>query len=140
MRFFMYGTLRHDVPNNALARLGLQNALQPVGPATLRGVLWHVRDVAEQMEYPALDPHLKDGLVQGYLYDVSAADLPILDGWEDYTPHNEAASLYIRREVMLESPEQMAWVYVVNPQKPLAQQPGKKILGRIESGDWLDYA
>lgn len=137
MRLFLYGTLRHDVPDSALEHLGLKRALQHLRPATLRGVIWHVHDAAEQLEYPALDPYLKDGLVHGHLYEINPQDLPIVDGWEDYSPHNEANSLYLRREVLLETPDEMAWVYMVNPHRPIAQQPGKRVLGRVESGDWL---
>lgn len=137
MRIFFYGTLRHDVPDNALERLGLVRALQYVGPATLRGVLWHVRDTVDQSEYPSLDPYLKDGIVHGHIYEVSVNDLPIIDGWEEYSPRNEAGSAYVRREVMLENPAEMVWVYMCNPQRPLAEDRTKRVLGRVESGDWL---
>jgi len=96
MRFFFYGTLldRHGNPIAA----ALHQRLEPGVAAALPGQLHAIPDPGGW--YPALIPG-GPGLVLGQLHAAgarfSAQDLALMDGYEDYRPHDPAGSDYVRR-------------------------------------------
>ncbi len=99
MRFFFYGTLIAG-SGNPVAR-AIHARLCPVGPATTKGRLHAIPD--PDGWYPALLPGT--GTVHGRLYetaaDFAAADLALLDAYEDFDPARPAASLYRREPVIV---------------------------------------
>lgn len=81
--------------------------------------------------YPGAVPGT--GTVYGELFRVQTARAwDVLDRYEGYDPANEASSLFVRRTVSLNMPEnRTAWVYWYNG----AVEQGE----RVPSGDWLVY-
>jgi len=77
--------------------------------------------------------------VHGPCYEIcagfSAADIDLLDAYEEYFPHTPSKSEYLRQAhpVTLKSGIQLsAWVYVYNFPLPETTEP-------IPSGDFKDY-
>ena len=115
----LYGSLmRGMAPPEAPSLDGL---LRFVGPC---GIAGRLRDHGP---YPGLFPD-EPGTVRGELHRiVSPRALVVLDDWEDYFPHDEAGSMYLRRRVRLRTPAAEAWAYVSN--LPRADPP-------IDAGCW----
>lgn len=120
MRFFFYGTLL-DGSDNPVAR-AIHALLEPEGPATVRGSLFAVPDPTGW--FPALVPG--DGPVHGRSYRArpgfSAADLARMDAYEDYSPAEPAASLYLRAELELAGGG-TAQAYLFNQPLPAGSVP-----------------
>ena len=97
MRFFFYGTLIAG-SGNAVA-CHVHTRLHPIGAATVRGALHAIPDL--QGWYPALVPG--NGSVRGVVYEAApgftAADLALLDRWEDYDPARPGESVYLRQSL-----------------------------------------
>jgi gamma-glutamylcyclotransferase (GGCT)/AIG2-like uncharacterized protein YtfP len=71
--------------------------------------------------------------VRGELFRIEDPDvLRCLDRYEGYDPDREGASLFVRRTVSLEAPEDTAWVYWYNGDVEDAP--------RVPAGDWAAYA
>lgn len=120
MHFFFYGTLL-DGSDNPVAR-AIHALLEPVGAATVQGVLHAVPD--EQGWFPALLPG--DGTVHGKLYaarrDFTPADLARMDAYEDFDPADPAASLYLRQTCQT-GQGGTAEVYLFNQPLPQGSRP-----------------
>jgi gamma-glutamylcyclotransferase (GGCT)/AIG2-like uncharacterized protein YtfP len=109
---FVYGTLR---PGEKNYRRYLAGRTCEELPATIRGRLCYVAEGG----YPYLEDG--DGRVRGELIfldgDRYAETLQGLDELEEYDPQDEAGSVYLRRQAIVE-PQDMAatvaWVYYWN--------------------------
>ena len=122
-RLVLYGSLRRGLP--AFRRLGLQHALEFVGPCVVRGTLYDLGD------YPGF---VADGRheVHGDLFAlVDEAVLRRLDAFEGFRPESRAQSLYLRQPITLCRPAAEAWIYVYN------RSPGAVPV--VASGDWLAH-
>jgi gamma-glutamylcyclotransferase (GGCT)/AIG2-like uncharacterized protein YtfP len=90
---FIYGTLH---PDRAPAEIApIARSLTPVGPATVRGTLLDLG------AYPGIRLSSAGTEVQGHLFALpvpSAATWAALDRYEDFRPHDPAASLFVRRQ------------------------------------------
>jgi gamma-glutamylcyclotransferase (GGCT)/AIG2-like uncharacterized protein YtfP len=124
MRFFFYGTLIAGMDNPVAQAVHAR--LRPLGAATVRGALHAIADPAGW--YPALLPG--KGLVRGALYETEegfgAAELALLDSWEDFDPAAPAASLYRRDTVVASGPaglEVEAQAYCWNQPLPADARP-----------------
>ena len=119
---FVYGTL---LPN--LSRHEALQGARFLGPARVQARL---HDLGE---YPGLVPG--DGVVHGEVYAVEASLLAHLDAVEEVVPGDDAASLYLRRNIRLEpcadGVPQQAWTYVYN--RPVQGCP------LIDGGDYRRY-
>lgn len=93
LRFFFYGTLIGGGPLLIRRALGKLNDL---GPRHVPGVLYAIPD--PDGWYPAL--LTGEGTVMGRLYqagaDFGAAELAVLDAYEDFDPADRDGSLYLR--------------------------------------------
>lgn len=121
-RLAVYGHLLWDEPY--LDQLGVRAGLRPIGKCRLRGRLYSL----------GYAPALVDGagFVQGFLYQVRDPRVwDVLNKYEEYDPHNEAASKYVLRETQLAHPAGHALVYLYNG--PV------KGLQRITHGDWMKH-
>lgn len=120
MRFFFYGTLL-DGSDNPVAR-AVHALLAPVGPATVRGALHAVPDAAGW--FPAL--LAGHDAVHGRIYAArghfTPADLARMDAYEDYDPARPAASLYLRRAIMVDD-RTRAEAYLFNQPLPGGSTP-----------------
>ena len=123
-RFFFYGTLA-DPAVNRISRL-IHAQLRPLGPARMRGALYGIGQ--RQGWYPALV--FGDGLVQGQLFAAAAGfgerDLARIDAYEDFTPGNPDASLYVRELCPVtadDGQEQPALAYRYNQPLPKRARP-----------------
>jgi gamma-glutamylcyclotransferase (GGCT)/AIG2-like uncharacterized protein YtfP len=83
-------------------------------------------------EYPGLSLTLGTDSVQGEVYAIDGALLPVLDAIEGIT--NSAADEYCRKslEVRAGTANHLCWVYEVNP----VCLSGKAL---IASGNWIAY-
>ena len=97
MRFFFYGTLMEQAAT-PIAML-LHARLLPGVRATVKGTLHAIPD--PEGWYPALTPG--EGAVRGMVHetaeDFSPEDLARLDAYEDFSPADPSASLYVRRPI-----------------------------------------
>lgn len=118
-----YGSLMRQF--SILDQLGLRDRTRFVCRCELAGNLHDLGD------YPGLTAG--DGIVKGELFQtLDPAVLAILDEYEECVPGDDAASLYLRRQLPLIRPEQTAWVYVYNA--PVSAST------LIASGDWSAFA
>ena len=125
----VYGTLRRGDRNHAML-----DGSEFLGTGHVRGVLHHVPDgPMRPYGYPAR-LELEDGRVTVEIYRlVHAAVLERLDALEDYDPHDEASSEYVRRTVLLlDGPVAEAQVYCY-------RGPAAQLAERIDEGDWLAF-
>ncbi len=98
LRFFFYGTLIAGSENPAARAVHAR--LRCIGPASVTGALWAIRDPAGW--YPALvtQPDRRAyGMLYGATDDFNADDLTCLDGWEDFRPDEPEQSRYLRQEM-----------------------------------------
>ncbi len=109
---FVYGTLRPGQAN--YLRLLAGKTVREVS-ASCRGRLYYVTEG----DYPYLEPG--EGTVTGELLTLAAADyeniLGALDRLEEYAPHNEESSDYLRRRTIVtlaDGTQTQAWVYFWN--------------------------
>lgn len=117
-----YGTLRRSFGN--LRKLGVEDHLTFVAECKWRGLLYDLE------QYPGAVPG--DGVVHGDLFRLRGAQAwTVLDRYEGYDPDREEASLFVRRPVELDRPEDTAWVYWYNGDP--ASHP------RVPSGNWNAY-
>jgi gamma-glutamylcyclotransferase (GGCT)/AIG2-like uncharacterized protein YtfP len=107
---FIYGTLH---PDRAPAEVApAARRLRPLGPATIRGTLYHLG------EYPGviLDPTASP--ISGELFTVpDEATLAALDAYEDFRPADPTNSLFLRVQTTATKPDGSdltCWVYVYN--------------------------
>ena len=102
-------------------RIAIQ--LELIGPCQIFGTLYDLGD------YPGLIESTTDR-VQAELYRIKNSEaLSLLDAYEDYNPHNEVASLYLRRVVRLAEPDLDCWIYLYNGEVFDSQ--------RMPHGSWL---
>ncbi len=100
LHFFFYGTLIAGSDNPAARTVHAR--LRCIGPASVTGALWAIRDPAGW--YPALltDP---DRRAYGMLYAATDGfgpeELACLDAWEDYRPDQPEQSRYLREEMQV---------------------------------------
>lgn len=123
-----YGTLLPGC--GGAEHLGVADQIEDLGPCTLSGKLWLVRSAEseEPRVVPAFYPE-EEGLVQAHLFLVPEEAWPVLDGWEDFSPH-DPQSPYIREEVTTLEGESV-WVY-------RAQNIERSNF--LRDGDWRRYA
>jgi gamma-glutamylcyclotransferase (GGCT)/AIG2-like uncharacterized protein YtfP len=133
MRFFFYGTLIAG-SGNPVARL-VHEKLRVLEPAQARGVLYALPD--PQGWYPALLPG--EGVVHGVLYDAqgdfTAADLGLLDHYEEFDSTSRETSLYVRQAVTVSAKggtALAAQAYVYNLPPPEGACP-------IQDGDFREW-
>jgi len=124
---FFYGTLMTGFDRRR--RLGIEAKLRYRGRGWIAGALFDLG------LYPAAVP-ASDGRVWGEVFEVVEPErvLPALDEAEGYRASEPDSSLYIRRPVRVNLPDNEddeAWVYFYNA--PLGKAP------RIPSGDYLEY-
>lgn len=138
MRFFFYGTLISGcgglgdggAVGAALARLGAGR------PAVAQGRLYAVPD--PDGWYPALQPDPAGGPVHGLVFTAgagfTAADLAVLDAYEDFRAADPAASEYLRRAVAvtMRGERVVAEAYVYHAPLP----PGARV---IRGGDFQAF-
>lgn len=97
MRFFFYGTLIAG-SSNPVAQ-AVHARLRDLGPARIPGRLHAVAD--PDGCYPVLSAG--KGTVRGRLYEATAeftaADLAMLDQWEEFDPADRTGSLYLRETI-----------------------------------------
>ncbi|HXM04598.1 MAG TPA: gamma-glutamylcyclotransferase family protein [Chthoniobacterales bacterium] len=112
----VYGTLRR---RSVFQRLPLAvSRLQFLGCGLIRGRLFW------QRTYPALIQ--EHGIVQVELFQIVDANVwDKLDLYEGCDPSNLAASLFIRRQVLLWNPRVWAWAYFLNRQIPRGIRHGE---------------
>jgi len=132
--FFFYGTLIAGSGN--AAEIEAHDKLSPLGPGTVRGRLYGIRD--RDGWYPALFPGAGRvrGIVYGALPEFAAADLARIDRYEDCDPARPDASLYVRRRlaIKMETGERLAGeAYVFNLALPNRAR-------RIVSGDFREWS
>ncbi len=98
LHFFFYGTLIAGYDNPAARAVHAR--LRRIGPASVPGALWAIRDPAGW--YPALvkgpDRHAY-GVLYAATDQFGADDLARLDAWEDYRPDQPGQSRYLREEM-----------------------------------------
>ena len=123
---FVYGTL---LPGETNYDTFLKGKTVSERPASVRGVLY----LADTGDYPFL--RAEEGTVQGVLMDIRPEcfidTLRALDGLEEYFPHDEDASVYLRREsaIRLENGKEVrAWVYYWNETETTGN--------RLDNGDF----
>lgn len=122
-RLVLYGSLRRGLP--AFRRLGLQHALEFVGPCVVRGTLYDLGD------YPGFVPAGRYA-VHGDLFAVAdEAVLRRLDDFEGFRREDRVHSLYLRQPITLCRPAGEGWIYVYN------RSPGADPV--VTSGDWLAH-
>jgi gamma-glutamylcyclotransferase (GGCT)/AIG2-like uncharacterized protein YtfP len=112
---FVYGTLHPDRAPAAI--LPTVRRLQSLGPATVRGTLYHLGD------YPGL---LIPGPVQ---LPTDTGALASLDAYEDFRPADPVGSLFVRIRTPATLPggdHQTCWVYVYNQYIPNDIQPERE--------------
>jgi gamma-glutamylcyclotransferase (GGCT)/AIG2-like uncharacterized protein YtfP len=121
---FVYGTLRRREKNHQAYLAGRYSRCRP---ATVRGHLFF----EPRQGYPYL--LAGDGIVRGELFDLKPESytetLARLDALEEYDPHDEAGSVYLRRlaEASLEDGSRCeCWTYYWN---------GPSDVGRPVPGD-----
>ena len=109
----VYGTLRR---RSVFHRLPLAvSRLHFFGCGLIRGRLFW------QRTYPALIQ--EHGIAQVELFQIVDANVWYdLDLYEGFDPSNLAASLFIRRQVLLWNPRVWAWAYFLNRQIPLGSR------------------
>lgn len=117
-----YGSLLSPFPTQE--RLGVDQALERLGPCRLRGRLLDLGAYPGLVEGP--------GLVRGELYRLAdPAALAVLDGFEGYRPEDPGGSEYLRRAEELAEPAVTAWVYRLR-QAPAGAAP-------VAGGDWARH-
>lgn len=134
--FFFYGTLQAECLSKQARQI--LPKLRRVDEAFASGQLLAIK--AAHLIYPALVPDPKaDNRVVGICYemqpDFTAADLGVLDAYEEYFAHRPSKSEYLRQAlpVTLKNGARLtAWVYVYNFPLPDSAEP-------IPSGDFRDY-
>ena len=134
--FFFYGTLQSEC-SSVVARKILPK-LNRVEEGRLNGRLFAIH--APHLTYPALLLDDKSrAQVRGTCYKIgpefNAADMALLDAYEEYFPERPSNSEYLRHAhpVALKSGEKIsAWVYVYNSPVPQNAEP-------IPSGDFRSY-
>ncbi len=115
----VYGMLMRGL--GGLEQLGLVDVVRLLGPCVIEGRLFDLG------AYPGLVPGA--GRVRGELVEVrDERALAELDRFEGFDPANRAASLYLREEVRLLSPDRVAMLYVYNGAWHQEQE--------VVSGDW----
>ena len=101
-----YGSLMQS--HGMQRELRITNQVELVGPCQIFGALYDLGD------YPGL-VEAANGRVHAELYRIKDPRvLELLDAYEDYDPHHEARSLYLRRLVRLAQPDLDCWVYFYN--------------------------
>ncbi|OSM01698.1 gamma-glutamylcyclotransferase family protein [Magnetofaba australis] len=128
----LYGTLMPGV--GALERLGLGNALTPLGACAIGGALWDLGP------YPGLLPSAADSAsctrAELFLAQRPAQDLPVLDEYEGFPIDAPAEGLFVRRWTPIDHPaHSAAWVYWFN--QPLDLFPDAR---PIAHGDWRRWS
>lgn len=118
-----YGTLMRSFGRHA--QLGVADQLAFVGQCRWRGRLYDCGS------FPGAVPGT--GTVRGELFRLRDPQVwSILDRYEGYDPERADASLFVRRTVSLQAPDnETAWVYWYNGD-PSAHP-------RVPSGDWAAY-
>ena len=117
-----YGTLMRPVGRQEA--LGVADALTYVSDCRFAGELYDLG------RFPGAVPGR--GTVSGELFRLEdPAALVRLDRYEGYDSDRAEASLFVRRRVLLATPEERAWVYWYN------DDPGDA--PRVPSGDWAVY-
>ncbi|MBT8211958.1 MAG: gamma-glutamylcyclotransferase [Acidimicrobiia bacterium] len=115
-RIVLYGTLRRD--STQFFAFGLDYRLSYLGPCRLGGTIHDLGD------YPAF--RAGEGTVHGELYEILDTDvLTDLDVYEGVTA---TPALYIRRQIEIDEPADMAWIYEYVTDPPAGS--------KVESGDW----
>lgn len=106
-------------------KLGVRPYLTFVSTCQIRGRLYDLGSFPGAVPGP--------DTVYGELFRVRTANVwNVLDRYEGYSPTDEDGSLFLRRKVDLQSPnDQRAWVYWYN-----GRPEGRP---RVPSGDWLSY-
>jgi gamma-glutamylcyclotransferase (GGCT)/AIG2-like uncharacterized protein YtfP len=121
---FVYGTLLPGC--GGLEHIAIN--LGSLGAATAGGRLWLTPAHEDPTKVvPGFVPG-PEGIVHGHLYEVNQPDWPALDAWEEYRP--DVRSSHYRREELITSQGDLAWVYVINT---------GPLLEIVESGSWVQY-
>jgi gamma-glutamylcyclotransferase (GGCT)/AIG2-like uncharacterized protein YtfP len=100
LHFFFYGTLIAGYDNPA-ARV-VHARLRAVGPGTVSGALWAIRDSAGW--YPALvtaPDRRAFGMLYAAMDGFGADELACLDAWEDCRPDQPEQSRYLREDMQV---------------------------------------
>ena len=122
MNLAVYGSLMTS--EGMLQRLGVEQMVRSLGPATLPGQLFDLGD------FPGLISG--EGRVAGeLLLVVNRAVIPILDDYEGCRPDSPESSVFVRQQLRLIEPSVDAWVYLYN--RPVADRP------RISGLSWPEY-
>lgn len=118
-----YGTLMRSFGQHE--QLGVSDQLVFVTRCRWRGRLYDLGS------FPGAVPGA--GTVRGELFRLRDPQVwRFLDRYEGYDPEREDASLFVRRQVVLEAPnDRTAWVYWYNG------NPGDQ--PRVPTGDWRAY-
>jgi len=115
---FVYGTLHPDRAPREIAHAARRLTL--VGPATIRGHLYHLGAYPGVVLASHHDPAQPE--VPGHLFHVpDAATLAALDAYEGFRPADPAASLFLRVEAPATTPHgaiHSCQVYVYNGRLP----------------------
>jgi gamma-glutamylcyclotransferase (GGCT)/AIG2-like uncharacterized protein YtfP len=126
---FVYGTLRSEFFNPASMRF--RDGSRFMGPATVRGHLFHLKGYPGAIHDPGCDKKIHGELYQ--LINVKETFF-WLDEYEDGNTGNYTNCLYqrIRVPVIFGNKKMMAWMY--------AYIQSTRNLERIDSGDYRKYA
>jgi gamma-glutamylcyclotransferase (GGCT)/AIG2-like uncharacterized protein YtfP len=124
---FVYGTLRRGASND-IARIA--PAARYAGAARVRGRLYDLGS------YPALLLDPAAGWVGGELYEVSAAEWPLLDALEEPVAAARPDGEYFKLTCNVEADGGAAvrvWIYVANPAV-------LRLDREVAGGDWMEHA
>lgn len=118
-----YGTLMR--PFGLHKKMGIAGDLSFLSTCCFSGVLYDLG------RFPGAVPG--DRTVHGELFRLQTPHAwDIIDSYEGYNPDREEASLFVRRQVVLQQPpDQTAWVYWYNGDP--AGHP------QVPSGNWITY-
>ncbi|MEK4667588.1 gamma-glutamylcyclotransferase family protein [Niallia sp. FSL R7-0271] len=121
---FVYGTLRKQQINHYMMRNY---------PCIAENMWIYGKLYDAGVGYPFLSLDKGNERVRGEVFEVPAADLHLLDEFEDYTPGDQN-SLYIRVEVEVYGQEKplMAFTYACNKEEMLLEE--------IEGHDWTVFS
>lgn len=148
--FFAYGTLQPDSNLRYFEENELSKYLQPLGRASVKGEIVHLRNVKLNIDYPGLVlAGNASGSVMGTLYEVHEpeAAYKIMDTHELFTsepdsPELVPIDLFDRKMVTVDQANGSsveAEAYVFNPASQFFASGAVEKIGTVESGDWLSY-